>query len=375
MKRILITILTIMVATMIGLAKTPWDFRGVVYDVGLRFTPESCSVDSLDTALVAYDMSVIANILRANAVRIEGEDIHRLVAATRIAHSRRLKVLFNPWKMNVGEDEVVSYMAEAAKAAEALRNEGIDLVFVAGCEYSLFNEGVFAGKDINGRLASLMSMGRGKDMAAFQRSLQERYKDLNRILARVSQVVRRNYKGLVSYASGTWEDVDWHLFDIVGVDYYRDRQTAEDYVNGIQRYARHGKPVVVMEVGCCAYRGAARMGSAGHTVLQGTTPDGKTGIYQGGTPPTRDEREQADYVQTQIELLKDTEISGLFVYVFSFPIMPYRPGGLDQDMTSYAIVKTYPADSDRGRMMPPWEPKEAFYRLAEVYRGLEKAGK
>lgn len=39
MKRILITILTIMVATMMSLAKTPWDFRGVVYDVGLRFTP------------------------------------------------------------------------------------------------------------------------------------------------------------------------------------------------------------------------------------------------------------------------------------------------------------------------------------------------
>lgn len=28
------TILTIMVATMMSLAKTPWDFRGVVYDVG-----------------------------------------------------------------------------------------------------------------------------------------------------------------------------------------------------------------------------------------------------------------------------------------------------------------------------------------------------
>lgn len=34
MKRILITILTIMVTTMMSLAKNPWDFRGVVYDVG-----------------------------------------------------------------------------------------------------------------------------------------------------------------------------------------------------------------------------------------------------------------------------------------------------------------------------------------------------
>ena len=39
MRRTLMTILTIMVTTMMSLAKTPWDFRGVVYDVGLRFTP------------------------------------------------------------------------------------------------------------------------------------------------------------------------------------------------------------------------------------------------------------------------------------------------------------------------------------------------
>ena len=51
--------------------------------------------------------------------------------------------------------------------------------------------------------------------------------------------------------------------------------------------------------------------------------------------------------------------------------MPYRSTGFDQDMTAYSLVKTYPADNGRSRLMPPWEPKEAFYRLAEIYRELE----
>lgn len=354
-----------------GQAENAFKFRGVVYDVGLRFTPESCSVDTFSVGLVKYDMSVISNILRANTVRIEGEEISRLVAAARVAHAAGLEIYFNPWKMNVGEQEVVAYMTEAAKAAEELRQEGIKLVFVAGCEYTAFNNGVLPGSSINERLASLMPPSDAKELPVFYQMLQERSKTLNRILSRVCQAVRSQFHGPVTYASGTWEMVDWSLFDIIGVDYYRDVQTDEEYVNGIRRYSCGDKPVVVMEVGCCAYKGAAKRGGAGFSILQGTTPDGKSGIYEGGVTPVRSEKEQADYIQTQIELLDKTDIKGVFVYVFSFPIMPYRSTGFDQDMTAYSLVKTYPADNGRSRLMPPWEPKEAFYRLAEIYRELE----
>ena len=68
-----------------GQAQETMNLRGIVYDVGLKFTPESCSVDTFDIDLVKYDISVIANILRANAIRIEGEDIGRLTAAAEVA--------------------------------------------------------------------------------------------------------------------------------------------------------------------------------------------------------------------------------------------------------------------------------------------------
>lgn len=353
-------------------AKGTMDLRGVVYDVGLKFTPESCSVDTFDIDLVKYDISVIANILRANAIRIEGEDIGRLIAAAEVAHAAGLKIFFNPWKMNVGEEEVVAYMAQAAQAAEKLREKGADLVFVAGCEYSMFNDGVFKGNSITERLGTLMSFGQMESKEAALKAVQEKAEVLNRILADICRAVRANYKGLVTYASGTWEIVDWTLFDIVGVDYYRDVQTDKEYVEGIKRYAQYGKPVIVMEVGCCTYKGAARRGGNAFSILQGTTPDGKAGIYEGGVTPVRSEKEQADYIQTQVELLAGTGIQGMFIYLFSYPIYPYREKGLDLDMTAYAIVKTYAKEHSRSRMLPPWEPKEAFYRLAEVYRRLEQ---
>ena len=353
-------------------AKGTMDLRGVVYDVGLKFTPESCSVDTFDIKLVKYDISIIANILRANAIRIEGEDISRLTVAAEVAQAAGLKIFFNPWKMNADEKEVVAYMAQAAQAAEKLRQKGTDLVFVAGCEYSIFDNGVFEGSSINERLATLMSFGQMKDKTAALKTIQGKNQTLNRILANICQAVRANYKGLVTYSSGTWEAVDWSLFDIVGVDYYRDIQTDEEYVEGIKRYSQYGKPVVVMEVGCCTYEGAARRGGNAFSILQGTTPDGKAGIYEGGMTPTRSEKEQADYIQTQIELLNGTGIQGMFIYLFSYPIYPYRKEGLDLDMTAYAIVKTYAKNHPRSQMLPPWEPKEAFYRLAEIYRRLEQ---
>ena len=59
-------------------------YYGVVYGVGLRFTPEQLSVDPHDQALVDHDMRVIADQLHANAVHSEGEDIPRYLLIARL---------------------------------------------------------------------------------------------------------------------------------------------------------------------------------------------------------------------------------------------------------------------------------------------------
>lgn len=346
--------------------------RGVVYDVGLYYNGTTLSAPDFSTDRVAYDMNVIARILRCNTVRIEGEDIDRLTSAAEIAHAQGLKVYFNPWKMQADAEETVSYMARAAEAAEKLRAGGVDIVFVAGCEYSLFCKGAFPGETFDDRFQWLMSLfydfgSDKKDKAAAE--LKRRCDDLNHILADICSAVRSHYSGPVTYASGTWETVDWSLFDIVGVDYYRRGESEADYKAGLERYRTPGKPLIVMEMGCCAYEGAAPRGGEAFAIFQGVDADGNA-IYEGGVTPRRSENEQAEYVESQVTLLDEANADGVFVFVFSYPIYPYSDTGIDYDMISYALVKSFPEGSEQSRMMPAWQPKEAFFRLGSVYTRL-----
>lgn len=341
--------------------------RGVVYDVGLNYGGNSLSVATFDSARVAYDMDIIKNILRCNTVRIEGESIERLVDASRIAHANGLKILFNPWKMEADGNETVKYMTEAALAAEKLRKEGIDLTFVTGCEYTLFCKGAFPGNTFGERMQWLVSLG--TEPATALDKIKDSSDKLNRILAKICKRVRKNFSGPVTYSSGTWENVDWTIFDIVGVDYYRRGESDDEYLSGLGRY-RCGKPIIVMEFGCCAYKGAAPRGGEAFAIFQGVDADGNA-IYEGGSAPERCEKEQADYIENQLTLLDRAGVEGACVYVFSYPVYPYTPGGIDYDMISYALVKSFPAGDPHWQQIPAWIPKEAFYRLGSIYARME----
>ncbi|MDH0730150.1 hypothetical protein N5F23_01480 [Pseudomonas sichuanensis] len=343
-------------------------YHGVVYDVGLRFTAgQPLSVDTFDPELVKSDIRAIKDELFASAIRIEGEEIDRLVVAAREASAVGLTVFFNPWKMNVEIAELPGYFAVAARAAEELRLEGVEIVFVAGCEMTLFNEGIFRGATITERIEGIIALSeavKAGDVATTEAIARS----LNEALKAITVAVRSEFKGQVTYSAGMWEQVDWDLFDIVGIDHYRSTETAKEYVSTLDRY-KIGKPVVVMEVGCCAYEGAAKYGAGGFMLLEGTNPDG-TGRFKDGVVPKRSEREQADYVDEQLALLKGSKVSGVFVYVFSFPTYPYGEGLRDLDMMSFSLVKTYPENHADGGSQRPWKPKEAFYRIAAIYKDL-----
>ncbi|MGV0739695.1 hypothetical protein ABQF35_25845 [Mycobacterium syngnathidarum] len=343
---------------------------GVVYDVGLRFTPEALSVEPFDGSLVDHDMMVIAEQLHANAVRIEGEDVERLVAATRAAHRAGLAVYFNPWKMNATVEETRHYVAEAAIAAEQLRREGVEIVFVTSCEFSIFSDGIYPGSNLNERIAWMAGQLHSATENSFQQGMDRLAPaaiKLNEALRSFVEVVRATFGGPVTYSAGAWEDVDWSPFDIVGVDYYRQGESDEDYRSGLRRLRCDDKPFAVMEFGCCAYEGAAQLGGGGFMVLKGVNDDG-SGAFDGGRVPVRSESEQADYVAEQLNVFASEEVDAAFVYVFSFPLYRYGEGAKDLDMVSYSLVKTFPDGDPRSQQMPPWQPKLAFNRVADAFR-------
>lgn len=348
-------------------------YFGVVYDVGLRVSgTEKSTVEPFDPALVEYDMRAIANDLHANAVRIEGEEIDRLLIASRAAHQNGLAIFFSPWKMDAGFEETRAYVAKAAAAAEQLRSEGADVVFVTGCEYTIFSDGIYPGSSVFERSAWVYDQlddfgGWPNTPQGLPGLLPEKAVELNKVLAALAETARASFGGPLTYSAAIFEEVDWTIFDIAGPNYYRETQSDEDYVAGLEYFRSFGRPVAVPEFGCCAYEGGAARGARGWRVMQGINPDG-SGNFADGVVPTRSEREQADYIERQLTVFADQDVHAAFVFVWAQPGYPTGEGAKDLDMACYSIVKVFPDDDPRSQQIPNWEPKESFRRAAEFFQ-------
>lgn len=357
-----------------ALKKAP-KYRGVVYDVGLNFAkihdmglnaPDGLGVPAPDPAQVDFEMETISKDLHANSVRIEGERIERLVMASRAAHKHGLTVFFNPWKTNADADELRPYYAEAAREAEKLRNEGMDIVFVAGCEYPFFQQGLIPGNTVVERIDALMN-----PLETYLTRTKKYWKDLNTILRSFVDVIRPEFHGPVTYAGTSMEEIDWTIFDLVGVDHYRGAESEEEYVEKFNSFKVHDRPVVCMETGCCAYVGGGEAGGGGFLIFEGVNPDG-SGKFKDDVVPTRSEKEQADYVETQITLLANNGAEGIFIFEFAAPFYTHGEGAKDIDLVSFGLVKTYPDDDARSKEMPPWAPKESFHRVASLFAQMDQ---
>jgi len=165
------------------------------------------SVQPFDPSLTAHDIKVIANEMHANAIRIEGEEVERLVSAARSAHAEGLTIFFNPWKMNVPVAGLAEYYAMAARAAEGLRSEGADIIFVAGCEMTLFNEGILDGSTVLERVSGLAALAQDMQSEKTMALLAEKAAILNDALRGIVARVREAFKGKVTYSAGMWEMV------------------------------------------------------------------------------------------------------------------------------------------------------------------------
>ncbi|WP_243450461.1 abortive infection protein [Desulfosporosinus sp. Sb-LF] len=337
--------------------------KGINYDIG-TFTrgKESSSRDIFDPVIVQREMEIIKNDLHCNAVRISGQDIARLTTAAEYALQQGLEVWFSPAFVDANEQETLTYFAECAKAAERLRSQSPRIIFVAGCEFTFFMKGLVEGNTAFDRIGTFMKPWRLLKSTILKGPFNKR---LNEFLAKATTVVRENFHGQLTYASGPWENVDWSLFDIVGIDYYCESHNKKSYQEKLRAYFKYSKPVVILEFGCCTYQGAEDRGGYGWAIVdRSKTPCQLKGEY------IRDESVQANYLLELLDIFKAENVEGAFVFTFVSPTYPYHENCLyDLDMASYSVVKTYPDQKEKGATYKwmSWEPKKAFTTLAEYY--------
>ncbi|QYC40497.1 hypothetical protein Nocox_14405 [Nonomuraea coxensis DSM 45129] len=307
--------------------------KGINYDTG--FLPgDDLSRKAFDPDQVAREMRVIAGDLHCDLVRVYGRDPARIAVAAERAAAAGLEVWFSPAPVDLGPDETIALLADAAERAESVRRTGAAVVLVAGCEMSAFGHGFIEGDGYRDRLRAMMT----GDIAWWMELMQVMPR-FNAYLARVAETVRPLFGGPLTYASGAWEPVDWAPFDLVGVNAYRAAHNAHDYVDELRAHLKHGKPVAVTEFGTCPYAGAGDRGGSAWVVPEGAV---------------RDEGEQVRYFH---ELMDVFEREGVDAAVW-FTYAAYNRTGA-ADLGSYGVVRML-GDTR-------WEPKEIFHAMAARY--------
>lgn len=330
--------------------------KGINYDVGIEFNAAYNSRPVFNMGIIARELEIIKNDLHCNAVRISGTDISRLRIAAEKALGLGFEVWLSPHLHDKSEEETNSYTVQCATMAEELRLKWNNLVFITACELTIFMNGILEGNNVMERLGKLGFM----DAAKFQAANLK----LNTYLKQNCENVRKVFKGQITYASvPLLENVNWDLFDFVGLDFYRDKQNRDTYAKTLGTYFNRNKPVIITEFGCCAYRGAEDAGGTGFMIMDTENSGQLNGTY------IRDEAVQAREIDEIMTIHETSGVEGTFVFTFVTPALCYNENPVkDMDMAGYGIVKSY--DGKNGSTYPgmPWEPKEAFYTLAKRYK-------
>lgn len=344
--------------------------RGVIYDVGRSMGSLSMNWrPDYTPTLMRRELDIIRTDLHANAVRLGGRDPRRLLAAADYAASTGLNVWLGPDLWNATPQRTLSYITDAAAAAEPLFQRWPDrLTFSVGNELTLFMRGIVPGR-------SLAQRSRLPRLREFVLSEQE---PLRAYLAEAATSVRRVYSGPISYSAQPFERVDWDHFDVVGINYYRQlARTTDEYLAKISQLRATGKPVAITEFGF-----ASCLDPDDPKILStfNATPLSMLGMAipvlrpfirpRVRTVHPRDEQAQARLFIDQLQLLDRAGVDRAFVMSFSFPLAPYSEDPhRDLDATALSIVRTLPR-GQRGTTYPDvgWEPKQAFHAVARYYR-------
>jgi hypothetical protein len=326
--------------------------RGICYDAGVVYDGDFDSRPVWDADAVRGDLRTIRHRLGCDTVLVMATDVDRLLDTSRIARQEDLAVWVQPRLFDARRSQIAEHLTQVAERAETLRVEYGHVSLNVGCELSLSARGFTPGRTFSSR---------GALLPIFSMFLPLVNLRLRRFQRELVALARQRFSGPVSYGAGSWERPNWAIFDVVGLDAYRDASNAGRFATKlrrtVERHRRAGRPVYVFEFGTCSYDGAAENASQASDVL--LEADGRMQV-----PATlvRDEQVQADYLDELFDIFTEAGVDGTFVWGFSEPalIRSDEPGD-DLDIASYGIVAPLPDGT--------WLPKQAFATVATRYGG------
>lgn len=310
-------------------------------------------VDAMDPDDIDRDLAVIADELHCNAVMLIGRDTGRLIGCARRALERGLAVYLRPDATDLRRKDMLNQLAAVARKAELLRIEHPDrVVLFVGSEFSHTVPGIVPGPKSFIRLRLIIRFRR-----ALRRRIERR---LAQLLTRSAEVARQQFNGPLTYSAAAWEEVDWAVFDFVGVHLYRSARNRKDYRERVQTLVDgNDKPILVTEFGCGAFVGADDRGAGSFYIVNWfADPPRIRGDF------ARDESVQADYLTDLIDLYDSEGVHGCFAFTYAMPgFSRHDDPALDLDKAGFGLVVVDGGDLYR---------KQAFDAVADRFHRLAR---
>lgn len=326
--------------------------RGINYDTGTEFIRGDVTRKKWSLDEVASDVAVIKNDLHCNTINFYGTDRERLLEAMEIALSKGLIVSVQLRNIDTSKEEMMTSISAFSKELKRFHASS-QVILNIGCEASLFTNGFVPGKTFMHRMVNMIWVWPFFPLIN---------KKLSSFLNQIAGMLRTNFDGKLTYGSGSWETIDWTLFDFMGINLYRDKENHLSYGKLIQDLEKGSKPVIITEFGCSSFEGASMLGGGGWTIVD----------YKKDPPRLkrfveRNETEQANLLCDLIDLYQSHDLYGCYIFDFMeaqqlFSLDPVY----DLDRASYGIVKAMRGEN--GSIS--WEKKIAFDRVAELYGKL-----
>ncbi|MFI5690920.1 hypothetical protein ACIA58_03685 [Kribbella sp. NPDC051586] len=331
--------------------------RGVAYDTGGGPADEDSRARWRNSTMRG-EIHAIRHRLHANWVSIYGSDVRRLVDTATAALEEGLIVSIQPRSFDEPQAAELEKLGKVAVEAERLRRRyDREVILVVGCEFMLFTPGIVPGANFAERVEYLTN---GEyDLAELQRKFRA-------FTAQMVNVARSNFHGRITYgAASDLEQVNWSIFDIVGLDYYSYHEDRADHAKELAPFRRWGKPILILEFGCCTFTGAAELGGMGWDIVD----------YSGDVPVippqyVRNEQEQADHLANMLDVFTGEGVLGASPYTFISPDAPHRPHDRphDEDMAAFSLCKVLRTHDADPASPYHWFPKKSFHAVSAFYR-------
>lgn len=328
--------------------------RGTAYDVGTSTDPEEgISRPVWNHHQIRGEIDAIRYGMHCDSITVLGSPLDRIAEAAEYALRRGLHVMLQPRLFDHPQAEILDHLTKTAKLAERLRRTHAGrITLITGCEHMLFTPGIVPGHGLFERVDYLTK--HPDEFPALTRKL-------NAFLHKEIGIVRRHFRGPVTYgAAADLEQVDWSVFDRVGLDYYEVHDDLAGHRKALAPFRRWNKPISILEHGCCTFRGAAEAGGMGWNTIDWTKDPPEV-------PKTliRSETEQAEHMTRSLAMFERLDLHSASTWTFIEPGSPHsKVHKYDYDIASYGLVRTVREDFWDEASPYHWEPKKSFHAIA-----------